>query len=307
MKYFVLFVIIFLIYRLFQRLNIVEKSLEQINFLFYGNKTPIEKNTTDETNKESSNTIPPIQVTSKEINVTFQLYVWNILLYFFPNSFSNEEEAYNYYKTFLEKAKRLEEDEAIWCDYSKEIAFTVTIDLLSGSKTSWNWFYKIPNEVVYFPFFSCEDIKNRELKEEVIKLYTNNLEHLTKKLHGFIHTWSDSDKIMSTDKRLAIKYLGFDFSRPYYSEFEHWAQSEHLFALPIESIIYYLQDIANEKATEESLIKKFEEYKNDYNLTKIEKPEYEEKPLTEGGSIIVENKYIRAYISVKHNFPIFTY
>lgn len=307
MKYFLLFISIVLFYRIFQRLNIIEKTLEKINFLYYGNKTPLENNIIEKNSVETSKEKPSIQVTSKEINVTFQLYIWNILLFFFPNSFSNEEEAYNYYKTFLEKAKRLGEDEAIWRDYSKEITFTVNIDLLSGNKTYWNWFYKIPNEKVCFPFFSSMEIKDKELKEEVKKLYYDNYEHLNKDLHGYARKYEERDELLSDGVGLCITYLGFDFWRPFYSEFESWAERENLFALPIESIIYYLHDIANGKATEEGLLKEFEEYKNSYKLTKIEKPEYEEKALAEGGNIIVENKYIRAYISVKHNFPIFTY
>ena len=289
MKYFVLFVIIVLIYRIFQRLDIIEKSLERINLLFYGNENPIENN------KESSITTKQMQVTSKEINVTFQLYIWNILLYFFPNSFKNEEEAYNYYKTFLDKAKRLGEDETIWRDYSKEITFTVNIDLLSGNKTYWNWFYKNPNEKVCFPFFSSMQIKDKELKEEVKKLYYDNYEHLNKDLHGYACKYEARDELLSDGVGLCITYLGFDFWRPFYSEFESWAERENLFALPIENIIYYLQDIANGKATEEGLLKKFEEYKDGYKLTKIEKPEYEIEALINGGSIIVKIEH-RNYI-----------
>lgn len=248
--------------------------------------------------------IDKCKVTSKNIDLTYYLRVDKILLYFFPTSFVDENEAFDYYKNFLKKAKELGEDDKIYKDYLTLIRITTNIDLLSGNIIYWNWFNNLPVNEICFPFFSYNDIKNQELKEEIEKIYLDNYNHLNKILHGYVTKFSNGQIIVPNGLKLDNYGFNFDTFLCHYDEFCHWAMQEKIFQTPISSIIYDLEKVANSEMTEIEFIKKFDYYKNEYKLSKIEKPEYEKEKLINGGNIHIESEFLIIDLSIKHNFPI---
>ena len=166
--------------------------------------------------------------TSEKITFTIYPHIPNILLLFFPNSFKDDKEAYDYYIKFCQKAKDLGEDEKIYKEeklLKDGITIEIELDMLSGMKKVWNYTNNNSNMPTSFSFFNYEDIKSKDLKQEIFKLYLENWDYLEE--IGMCYTWSYGDKYIGY-QRIDIMPYGLDYFlfTTDYDTFQFWVKQK---------------------------------------------------------------------------------
>lgn len=239
--------------------------------------------------------------TSEKITITICPKIYNILLYFFPNSFKDDKEAYDYYINFCQKAKDLGEDEKIYKEekFLKEgITIEIELDMLTGMKKVWNYANNNSNLPSSFTFFNYNDIKNSELKQEIAQLYDDNWDFLTG--IGMCCGLEEARKLIGYE-RIDIMPYGLDYLMFVcdYNKFQFWlGQKKDIFQLPVDDIIcalresqtYYLRSDENEKLKQ-----------------KIEKQNYKDilnfEIDFEKNRAEIANKFLNIFINVEYYKP----
>lgn len=239
--------------------------------------------------------------TSEKISITIYPQIHNILLCFFPNSFKNETEAYDYYKSFCQRARDLGEDEKIYKEENllkDGIYIEIELDMISGMKRTWNYTNNNSNLPSSFTFFNYNYINNNELKQEVVQLYNDNWDFLTE--IGMCYNWGDGRKEIGF-QRIDIMPYGLDYLMFVcdYNKFQFWiSRNQNMFQLPVDDIIcalrknqtYYLKDNEN-KILKENIEK--QNYKDVWRFEiDFEKNRAE-----------MANKFINVFIDVQYYRP----
>ncbi len=191
--------------------------------------------------------------TSEVINFGIFVDIGELLLYFFPNSFKNREDAIKYYTNFCERAESLGEEQRIYKDKSlinNTIHVVMQIDMKSGQVNTWNYYHQNNCFGVTFHFFSLSQIKNEELKKDVQNLYRENLSfHESLKIGPL----SGEVELYAEPSAIDITPYGLDYHIPFaeYDRFQFFIRNnKDLFLLPTNTIIetfreartYYLEE-----------------------------------------------------------------
>ena len=263
-----------------------------LNHIFFGRKENIDKVCGNSFETEDKNKL--FFPTSEEIDIYVRVNIHNLLLYFFPNSFKTENEAYEYYKNFCEKAKKLGEDEEIYKAFDLYSGFFINIKLI------WNDYYKNSyNTCVSFKFFSFTEIKSEELKNEIKQLYLENIEFLDSIGFCAQYSWGD----LSVNSRVEICPDGVDFKLPNevidFHSFKYYMNThKDIFKLPTNSILEILRVIKTHNLSLEdcrSLENKIKENING-NIFKCEID-------FENSSAEIANKFMSVSLNTKYFYP----
>lgn len=166
-----------------------------------------------------------------------------MLFFLFPNTFKDEREAYDFYKEFCAKAKSAREDSLVY-ELPQNIWLNYKIDMISGLVTTWNSQGKSPETNFNFYLLPYKEIKNGVLKDEILKIYEDNYEHLNK--------LGIADKL-TNEKLLTFEHFVLDHSGLYknthwrYDDFFNdnycWEKETKNYYLPTESIIDFLRKL----------------------------------------------------------------
>ena len=229
---------------------------------------------TRKTDNNNANNILKNAPTAENINIVIEFNYWKLLLFLFPNSFKNDNEACDFYEQFCEKAKISGEKEEnykipqkVWINYK--------IDMISGLIISWNSYNKSPAASFIFPVFQIDEIKNKLLKNEVMKLYEENYEHLEQL--GI--SYKLGEKIRSNSS-FEMNYSCI--SRPYCktsNRYIQWEQCTKNFNLPTKHIIKFLRKIKTNEMllSDEEILEqikdiedKYKEFNCKININKFE-------------------------------------
>ena len=235
--------------------------------------------------------------TSEEINISIDFYYWNLLLYLFPNTFSNDKEAYDFYQDFCKRAREVNENQDIY-KIPEHIWLNYKIDMLSGLIVTWNSYNSSPQANVHFSLLKFEDIKDENLKNEVIKLYEDNYEHLNKL--GIANRFSNGNLyelthfVVNTSGIYKNTYWAHDYCHDSFC----WEKETRFFTLPIENVIVDLRKIkTNQHALSDEQV---EEIKN--NIEK-EYADYKCKFNIEDYEVELQNQIFTAYVKTKYFYP----
>ena len=193
-------------------------------------------------NVSNENEILKNAPTAENIDITIDFNYWKLLLFLFPNSFKDNNEAWDFYEHFCEKAKSLGEKEEVY-KLPKLIWLNYKVDMISGLVTTWNSNTKSPETHFSFYLLPYRFIKNAVLKKEIYQLYENNYEHLNKL--GIMNKSSNIDFIFT---HFVINNEGlFKNTHWCYDDFCNdnylWEKETKNFNLPTYSIIDFLRKI----------------------------------------------------------------
>lgn len=239
--------------------------------------------------------------TAETISITIYPKIYNILLYFFPNSFKTDKEAYEYYEKFCERAEQLGEDETVFkCKklLNNGISININLNMLSGQKTVWNYFYNNDSLCTMFNFFSYDDLKNTDLKKEIEQLYRDNWDFL----ESIDMCYSFDSGYVSVRNRLDITPYGLDYYLPNWSgfcKFQFWfGQNSDIFQLPTDSIICAFRECATYYLKEEECEVLENKIKSEnYKDVIFHELDFAEKKAE------ISNKFIHVYIKIKYFSP----
>ena len=118
-------------------------------------------------NVSNENEILKNAPTAENIDITIDFNYWKLLLFLFPNSFKDNNEACDFYEQFCEKAKSLGEKEEVY-KLPELIWLNYKVDMISGLVTTWNSNTKSPETHFSFYLLPYKQIKNAVLKKKFI-------------------------------------------------------------------------------------------------------------------------------------------
>lgn len=194
-------------------------------------------------NVSNENEILKNAPTAENIDITIDFNYWNLLLFLFPNSFKDNNEACDFYEQFCEKAKSLGEKEEVY-KLPELIWLNYKVDMISGLVTTWNSNTKSPETHFSFYLLPYKQIKNAVLKKEIYQLYENNYEHLNKL--GIMDKFSNNEFFIFTHFVVNNEGL-FKNTHWCYDDFCNdnylWEKETKNFNLPTYSIIDFLRKI----------------------------------------------------------------
>lgn len=243
--------------------------------------------------------------TSETINFNIYLDIGELLLYFFPNSFKNADNAFEYYINYCEQARSLGEPQEVYKEkniINEGVHIKIQLDMKSGQKNIWNYYYQNDSFAVGFNFFNYDYIKNSELKDSITKLYLENRETLEK--IGICYKFNNGE--IKFKSRLDITPFGLNHYvlMPAYNTFNHWVgQNKDLFSLPTDNILcafreartYYLRENECKELGEMitmELSKNIKKCKLDFDYNNFYKYRAE-----------IANRFIEVFIDTEYTVP----
>ena len=238
--------------------------------------------------------------TAEKYNIGISLYIHNILCQFFPNSFKNEKDAYDFLIAFCEKANALNENKNIYKQIELyNICLDINVDLLSGLKIVNNHYYNNSSLATSFTFFEPDNIKNENLKNEIKNLYKENFDFLES--IGFLHKWSNGN-LGPLKMRIEATPWGIDYLLPYWADYSqieaHIRQNKLNYGLPTLEVINLLRVTEAYHFSDEKCKQIEQDFKQklEYKLTNFE-INWQEK------SVKLANKFITVNLKVDYCYP----
>jgi hypothetical protein len=228
--------------------------------------------------------------TSETIFYTLQFDVGQFLLYLFPNTFFNKNEAEDFYIDFCKNAKKYNEAEIFYTQTTWYDGI-VKCDLLSNMKIYWNENKKTMSYGFNFKLFTPYNIKNEDLKKEIEKIYNENIEHL-QKIH-FLPNESNLEFYISLSDSIWITPSGIEWAN-----WNTWGFNDKKFlGFPINSFLKLLRinkvyDL--NKAEKKELLNKFKKWHK--------KRPYKFKLNFDENSIQLDNEFIRVNLDTKYDY-----
>lgn len=230
------------------------------------------------------------QPTNETVFYSVQFAIGEFLLYLFPNSFTNVEEAEKYYLNFCQKAQEYNECselyKKVWVDG------VVKVDLLSNMKLYWDSTVKDFATGLDFKLFTPFNVKNEKLKKEIEKLYNDNLEHLQN------INFLPRDRDLTGLILFCIDSIWITPSGIEWTNWNKWGLSEKSYlGFPTNSFLKLLR--INEvydlnRAERKELIKQFKKWHK--------KRPYKFKLNFQENSIQLDNQFIRVNLYTKYGY-----
>jgi hypothetical protein len=222
--------------------------------------------------------------TSEDININICFNYWTFLKFLFPNTFESDKVAYDFYQDYCKRAKMLNEIEDIY-KIPFEFNINYKIDLLSGLVLSWNTYSNSPQNDCRFIPLNYEETKDLGLKQELLRIYEENSEHL--KSLGIIRKYSWGD--LCTFNRFILGHWGL--TNPGANFYDD------CFQIPTDRIIIDLRKIATNMRSlsdkleeiEKALEDKYKEYNCEFDLKDFE--------------VKLKTNMFTVYIKAKYHFP----